>query len=286
MGRGPSRDEIAEAVAKCLFLKPSQQDKSKFFEHVGPTVDWEGVRHYTRQAVRSRVSAATLSSHFTAQLAVLDAALEPQLFLGGAGLCFSDLALYIALNACFAAFDDEHKWALCNASRWYDLLQHRVKDLNPPEDLRCATLVSFAYDAPDPLPAVASLAPLIGAAAASSSAPAAAAAAPAAGGKDAGERPPVDEAARAASKAKKEAEKKDKAAKKEAAPAPGAVVERAVDISWLDIRVGVIIAAEAHPDSDKLYIETIDLGEEAPRQVRRSFSPFHSHRPIHTVPFT
>jgi hypothetical protein len=30
---------------------------------------------------------------------------------------------------------------------------------------------------------------------------------------------------------------------------------------------GHIIAAEAHPDSDKLYVETIDVGEPTPRQV-------------------
>lgn len=108
-GKRPTRDDIAQAVAKCLFIKPSQQDTTKFFENVGAAVDWEGVRHYTWQAVRSPAAAATLSSHFTAQLAVLDAMLEPQLFIGGAGPCLADLALSVALHACFTAFDDEHK---------------------------------------------------------------------------------------------------------------------------------------------------------------------------------
>jgi aminoacyl tRNA synthase complex-interacting multifunctional protein 1 len=291
MGRGPSRDQISDAVAKCLFVKPSQQDRVKLLEIVGPKVDWEVVRKYTQAAVRSPAAAATLSSHYTAQLAVLDAVLEPQLFLGGTIFCFADLALCIALHACFAAFDDAHKWALCNASRWYDLLQHRVKELIPPEDLRCASLVAFNYTAPDPLPSVASLSPIVGAATAAPAAAAVAsspapAPAPASSG-DAGGRPPVDEATKAAAKAKKEAEKAEKAAKKEAkASAPGAgesagaAEERAVDVSWLDIRVGLITQAEAHPESDKLYIETIDVGEEAPRQV---LSGLAQHLPIEAV---
>lgn len=279
MGRGPSRDQIAEAVAKCLFIKPSQQDKIKLLDIVGSKIDWEVVRKYTQQAVRSPAAAATLSSYYTAQLAVLDEVLEPQLFLGGSTFCFADLALYVALHACFTAFDDTHKWALNNASRWYDLLQHRVKELGPPDDLRCASLVAFDYNAPDPLPSVASLSPILGAAAAAP-APAQAVISSAAA------RPPVDEAAKAAAKAKKEAEKKESAAKKEAkASAAGgaelaAAGERAVDVSWLDIRVGHITHAEAHPESDKLYIETIDVGEEAPRQV---LSGLAQYLPIEAV---
>jgi aminoacyl tRNA synthase complex-interacting multifunctional protein 1 len=38
-------------------------------------------------------------------------------------------------------------------------------------------------------------------------------------------------------------------------------------LSLIDIRVGKILSVEKHPESDKLYIEKIDLGEEAPRQV-------------------
>jgi len=43
---------------------------------------------------------------------------------------------------------------------------------------------------------------------------------------------------------------------------------RTIDISALDIRVGLITEAKLHPDADRLYIEQIDLGEgEQPRIV-------------------
>ena len=39
-------------------------------------------------------------------------------------------------------------------------------------------------------------------------------------------------------------------------------------MSKLDIRVGLIISAEQHPDAEKLYVEKVDLGEESgPRTV-------------------
>lgn len=41
----------------------------------------------------------------------------------------------------------------------------------------------------------------------------------------------------------------------------------AVDISCLDIRVGVIVSVEKHPDADTLYIEKVDLGEKEHRTV-------------------
>lgn len=272
---------MAEAVAKCLFIKPSQQDKQKFFENVGAKPDWESVRHYTKQAVRSRMAAATLSSHFSAQLAVLDSVLEPQLFLGGSFPCFADLALSVALHACFGAFDDAHKWAFCNASRWYDLLQHNVREMKPPEDLQCAAFIKFNYNAPNPLPTIASLKPVVSARSAAAT-PAGketpSTSKPGSSGEDA-QRLPVSDAAKVQAKAKKEAEKKDKAAKKGAkaatvGTADSAAGEREVDISWLDIRVGHITKAEAHPESDKLYIETIELGEDKPRQVLSGLAQF------------
>ena len=44
-------------------------------------------------------------------------------------------------------------------------------------------------------------------------------------------------------------------------------LEDKIDLSLIDIRVGKILSVEKHPDSDKLYVEKIDLGEEVPRQV-------------------
>ena len=40
-----------------------------------------------------------------------------------------------------------------------------------------------------------------------------------------------------------------------------------VDITKLDIRVGVITKVWKHPDAEKLYCEEIDVGEDAPRQI-------------------
>ncbi|TVU14947.1 hypothetical protein EJB05_38444 [Eragrostis curvula] len=40
-----------------------------------------------------------------------------------------------------------------------------------------------------------------------------------------------------------------------------------VSIAKLDIRVGLIKKVEKHPDADSLYVEEIDVGEEAPRTV-------------------
>jgi methionyl-tRNA synthetase len=40
-----------------------------------------------------------------------------------------------------------------------------------------------------------------------------------------------------------------------------------LSVSKLDIRVGLIRKAEKHPDADSLYVEEIDVGEEAPRTV-------------------
>jgi len=70
--------------------------------------------------------------------------------------------------------------------------------------------------------------------------------------------------------------------KKEAPPPPeGAAPERTeVDVSWADIRVGKILDAVPHPESDKLYVETIDLGEESPRQI---LSGLGHHMPLEKV---
>jgi len=46
-------------------------------------------------------------------------------------------------------------------------------------------------------------------------------------------------------------------------------------ITALDIRVGVITKAWAHEDSDKLYCEEIDVGEDEPRQVASGLRQFY-----------
>jgi len=40
-----------------------------------------------------------------------------------------------------------------------------------------------------------------------------------------------------------------------------------VDFGRLDLRVAKILSASKHPNADALYVETIDVGEEKPRNV-------------------
>lgn len=48
---------------------------------------------------------------------------------------------------------------------------------------------------------------------------------------------------------------------------PAKAEERLADVSRLDIRVGRIRTVKRHPDADSLYVEEVDVGEAAPRQV-------------------
>ncbi|KJE93015.1 tyrosyl-tRNA synthetase [Capsaspora owczarzaki ATCC 30864] len=56
--------------------------------------------------------------------------------------------------------------------------------------------------------------------------------------------------------------------------AAAAETEAPVDVARIDIRVGRIVSAEKHPDADSLYLEKIDLGEAAPRQVISGLAKF------------
>jgi len=62
------------------------------------------------------------------------------------------------------------------------------------------------------------------------------------------------------------AEKKPAEPKKEQQKEPPKPAEP-VDVSKLDIRVGKIVECAKHPEADALYVEKIDLGEAAPRNV-------------------
>lgn len=68
------------------------------------------------------------------------------------------------------------------------------------------------------------------------------------------------------SKVEKGNKKESKVEVKLEAPTSGADGDT-VDISRLDLRIGKIIAVEKHPDAEKLYVETVDVGEEKPRTI-------------------
>lgn len=49
-----------------------------------------------------------------------------------------------------------------------------------------------------------------------------------------------------------------------------------VDISKLDIRVGVITKAWEHEEADKLFCEEIDIGEDEPRQIASGLRAYYN----------
>ena len=55
--------------------------------------------------------------------------------------------------------------------------------------------------------------------------------------------------------------------KKKSGNSKSKVAEAELSVAKLEIRVGLIRKAEKHPDADSLYVEEIDVGEEAPRTV-------------------
>lgn len=73
---------------------------------------------------------------------------------------------------------------------------------------------------------------------------------------------------------------KPKQPKKQAAPKNPPPPAGPVDVSRLDMRVGFIRTAKLHPDADGLYLEEIDCGEGAPRQV---ISGLVKHIPINEM---
>ncbi|CAN0399962.1 unnamed protein product, partial [Hapterophycus canaliculatus] len=58
------------------------------------------------------------------------------------------------------------------------------------------------------------------------------------------------------------------------AAAPAAAVEG--EPSKLDVRVGVIVKAWEHPDSEKLFCEEIDLGEGTNRMIASGLRAFYT----------
>lgn len=48
------------------------------------------------------------------------------------------------------------------------------------------------------------------------------------------------------------------------------------EVSQIDFRVGTVVSCEKHPDSDKLLVETIDLGEDEPRKICSGIANFYS----------
>lgn len=69
------------------------------------------------------------------------------------------------------------------------------------------------------------------------------------------------------------AEKKQKEKQKKTPPQDAALEE--IDVSKLDIRVGVIQEAWEHEEADKLFCEKIDIGEEEPRSIASGLRAYY-----------
>lgn len=50
-------------------------------------------------------------------------------------------------------------------------------------------------------------------------------------------------------------------------PVPDKTAQGQLDLSAVDLRVGMILQARKHENAESLYVETIDVGEAEPRQV-------------------
>ena len=69
----------------------------------------------------------------------------------------------------------------------------------------------------------------------------------------------------------------DKPAAPAAKPKPAAAAPAAADPALLpecEIRVGKVVAVERHPESEKLYVEKVDVGEAEPRTILSGLAPF------------
>eukprot|EP00899_Mesostigma_viride_P004769 jgi/Mesvir1/14293/Mv09719-RA.1 len=211
------------------------------------------------------------------RLTSLDEHLQPRVFLAGSRLSLADLVVFAAVHPAMSVMPATTKQQLCSLSRWFDHIQC-VGDV---EDVFMKLVFTPLKFAPPALVAKAA-APAAAKDAVGADAgkqkgdKAGKVAAPAANGvaEKAAEKPapassPASEPAAADAKKdkkeKKEKEKEEKAVGGEGGG--GDMAKKEIDISVLKIQVGRITKVWKHPDADSLYVENIDLGEPAQRQV-------------------
>jgi aminoacyl tRNA synthase complex-interacting multifunctional protein 1 len=176
----------------------------------------------------------------------LNSELSGKTFLASNYFTFSDIALYSTLysTAIAGAAKD-----IMHIVRYYEMVQHKLRKMLPSLDLRVDE-----YDIQVPIVEMKQ------------------------------EEKPKKTAEKAGKDAKKEksdkpakAEKGDKSVKSDKSEKPAKASKPAdskdekasalPDPSKLDIRVGHIKSVVKHPDAESLYVEEVDVGEEAPRTV-------------------
>ena len=84
-----------------------------------------------------------------------------------------------------------------------------------------------------------------------------------------------DDGAAAAAPVAKEEKKAEKKPKKKKKSPPQEAAPVVMDVSKLDIRVGVIQEAWEHEEGDKLFCEKIDIGEEEPRTIASGLRAYY-----------
>ncbi|KAJ2610279.1 G4 quadruplex nucleic acid binding protein [Coemansia sp. RSA 1365] len=168
---------------------------------------------------------------------LIDNHLAQRTFLVGDRLSLADLVAFGNVHTFMGSLSSQKRFALCNFSRWFDLVQHTL----PAGSLEKAGLGLVAIDLHAPAPPK------------KKSAQASAAA----------KKPEDGAIAEGKQQKQKKDKQKQKPEKKQPAPAKDIVIVP----SMIDLRVGHIVDVEKHPDADALYVEKIDAGEAEPRTV-------------------
>ncbi|KAL6784044.1 hypothetical protein ACKKBG_A04570 [Auxenochlorella protothecoides x Auxenochlorella symbiontica] len=192
-----------------------------------------------------------------ADLANLDAHLLTRTFIAGNALTLADLVTYAAVAPALSSLPPKERSQVPNLVRWYDHIHFTADPACYYPDLEISKPV-FASPRPSaPTPAPAAAAGTAGNKEGAKAAPEPKAAARTQATGPEGQQP----------RAKKEKKAKEaKEAQVAAAPAAPAPAEEPL-VDLLDLRVGKIVAVERHPNAESLYVETINLGEENPRQI-------------------
>ncbi|CAM9342609.1 unnamed protein product [Discosporangium mesarthrocarpum] len=233
---------------------------------------------------------------FTAEhIPSMDAHLLGRGFLAGKALSLADICAYFACAGTVAKMDTSSFKATLNFSRWFDQIQHCVRAMTP----TCGAIPALVHmdlfsPVAFPLPSALTTHPLE---------PKGATTGGKEGGKvtagkgenkgngkggdmgkgfsesvEAGKASEVEGGGEGEGKGASsgKGKKKDKSKKDKVGEAPAA--ENGgdeADPTKLDVRVGLIVKAWEHPDSDKLFCEEIDLGEAKTRMIASGLRSFY-----------
>jgi hypothetical protein len=288
-----SRDELRQAYSVLLFQSLSVEQMLALGKRLdGRTLEplgWDAVAPFVERIISTPEAAAGIFPYLLEAVLVLDRALRGQVYLGGAGSTVADVAIYLAARPAFAAMSAEQRWAVCDASRWCSHMEHQLHghydmvpaDARVPKPLR----ILFDCDVPpgkheltftSPEGVVANVSGGVippttargvnatgegrkdkgGDAKAAEPAappPPAVAAAAAAATSEGGGAGGAGGGGKKAKKEKAAAEPKKEAA----AAAAAAAAATQSEISRLELRVGVVLEADKHPDADNLYVEKV-----------------------------